>query len=74
MDKDIQELRLQFYAQTDIEITSKARFKAWQEYALWLETFQATKFNSEYFKENSLLRKRIHEVMAILETAISSRI
>ena len=74
MNPLINELRLQFYAQTDVEITSKARFRAWQEYALWLEAFQAKKFRDELLKENNLLREGIHEVMAILETAVSSRI
>lgn len=70
----IKELRLQFYAQTNIEIESKAKLKVWQQYAVWLENFQAKELNYEVLKEAKFLRKQIYQVLVMLESAISSRI
>ncbi len=83
MQSTIQELRLQFYAQTDIEIKDKRSSSSkdvkscvsiWQKYAIWLEIFQAEKLNSQFLKENQFLRDKIYQVLDILETTISERI
>jgi len=70
----IEELRLQFHAETDLEIKNKTNLKTWQTYALWLEIFQAEKLNQPALKEVKFLRKQIHHVLAALEAAISRRI
>jgi len=83
MRKSTNELRLQFYAQTNIEIKNeqsksckdaKPCASTWQKYAIWLENFQAAKLNQQVLQENNLLRNTIYEVLDILETSITKRI
>ncbi|MFA5878779.1 MAG: hypothetical protein WC860_01245 [Candidatus Margulisiibacteriota bacterium] len=68
------ELRLQFYAQTDIEIYAKAKRQDWQNYALWLENLAIEKLNQDIILENKKLREAFCKAQDILESGLLSPI
>ena len=70
MQQSIKELRLNFEAETDLEI--KPHFKQWRKYALWLENLQIQKLNREIISENKKLRRAFYKVVDILEISLSS--
>jgi 2-phospho-L-lactate transferase/gluconeogenesis factor (CofD/UPF0052 family) len=62
-------LRLRFYAETNVELRSKA--DDWKSYAEWHEKLSAKKVNNEILQSNDLLRSKLRQAMDILEEGIT---
>jgi len=72
MKEGIEELRLNFEANTDIQINEQTT--NWKPYAIWLEGIKIKKFNNEIIRENNKLRAAFYETIDILESALSAPI
>lgn len=71
MEKIIEEFRLRFEAETDIE--KLKTIHDWKRYASWLEVLAYKKINSELVKENYKLRQAFYDVIDILDINLTSR-
>lgn len=65
MQKSQEELRNEFYYETDVEINEKSC--CWKHYALWLEQQCAERINSEIIAENKKLKEQQDKIMELLE-------
>ena len=68
MDEGKEDLRMRFYAHTDITVGEDR--DSWEKYAKWLEELSLTKINNEMFTRNKKLENDIEKAINILEKAV----
>jgi hypothetical protein len=65
MQESSEQLRENFYAQTNVEVNNEAC--CWKRYACWLEQQSMEKINLEMREENKKLRNICDKVMDLFE-------